>query len=82
MIQDNKRALDKANEDRIDAESSGSYEVTITETLKKIVNVDAGDSDEAEQMVSDRWRAGDYILDADNFIDVEFTALPVIVQRG
>ena len=56
-------------------DSPGSFEVTITETLRKVVTVDAGSSDDAEQTVSDNWRAGDYILDAGNFVGVEFTAL-------
>jgi hypothetical protein len=48
------------------------FDVTITETLKLTVSVTASSKEEAEQMVNDQWRAGDHILDADNFIDVEF----------
>lgn len=44
------------------------YDVTITETLKMTVTV------EAEQMVSDNWRNQEYILDADNFTGVDFKA--------
>ena len=58
------------------AEPCGSYRVTITETLQRVVTVDAGSSYDATQMVSDNWKAGDYILDAENFVGVEFTALP------
>lgn len=50
------------------------YEVTITETLQKNVTVEAGSQAEAEQIVSDRWKNGEYILDADSFSGVEFTA--------
>jgi len=50
------------------------FEVTITETLKMTVTVAAKDQHEAEQIVSDNWRNSEYILDADNFIGVEFEA--------
>lgn len=53
------------------------FDVTITETLKMTVNVEAASREEAEQMVSDGWRNSEYILDADNFTDVEFEASPV-----
>lgn len=53
------------------------FRVTITETLKMIVEAEAGDKDEAEQMVSDNWHDGQYILDADNFTGVTFEAVPV-----
>lgn len=48
------------------------FDVTITETLKLTVTVEASSPEEAEQMVNDQWRAGDHVLDADNFVDVEF----------
>lgn len=48
------------------------FDVTITETLKLTVSVEASSKEEAQQMVSDQWRAGDHILDADNFVEVEF----------
>lgn len=48
------------------------FDVTITETLKLTVSVDASSKEEAQQMVSDQWHAGDHILDADNFVEVEF----------
>lgn len=50
------------------------FEVIIEETLRKKVIVEAEDADEAEQIVSDNWHKGEYILDADNFIDVDFKA--------
>mgnify|MGYP000632565944 FL=1 len=46
--------------------------MTITETLKLTVSVEASSKEEAQQMVSDQWHAGDHILDADNFVEVEF----------
>ena len=48
------------------------YDVTITETLKMTVTVEAESQLEAEQMVSDNWRNQEYILDADNFTGVDF----------
>lgn len=48
------------------------FDVTITETLKLTVSVEASSREEAEQMVNDQWRAGDHILDADNFVEVDF----------
>lgn len=48
------------------------YNVTITETLKKTVEVEADSYDEAVQSVTDEWKNGDHILDADNFVDVDF----------
>lgn len=48
------------------------FDVTITEKLQAVVTVEANTKEEAEQMVSDQWRSGDHILDADNFVDVEF----------
>lgn len=50
------------------------YDVTITETLKMTVTVEAESQLEAEQMVSDNWRNQEYILDADNSTGVDFKA--------
>lgn len=52
------------------------YKVTITETLKLTVEVEAENKLEAEQLVSDKWDIGDYILDEHNFIGAEFEAIP------
>ena len=51
------------------------FSVTITEILKMVVEVKAQNQQQAEQIVSDRWRNSEYILDADNFFGVEFTAI-------
>jgi hypothetical protein len=58
------------------------FSVTITETLKMTVTVEAKDRHEAEQIVSDNWRNSEYILDADHFIGVEFEAAPVTPERA
>lgn len=51
------------------------FSVEIKETLKKTVTVEAETQEEAEQLVGDNWRNSEYILDAEDFSDVEFTAL-------
>lgn len=53
------------------------FHVSIIEVLKKTVTVEANSLHLAEQIVFDRWKNGDYILDADNFTGVEVTATPV-----
>lgn len=50
------------------------FDVTITETLKVTVTVEADSQLEAEQLVSDRWNNSEYILDAENFIGADFKA--------
>lgn len=48
------------------------YDIAIRETLEMTVTVEAASREEARRMVEDRWKNGEYILDADNFKDVEF----------
>lgn len=50
------------------------FDVTITETLSMTVTVEAENERQAEQIVSDRWRNSEYILDADHFKGVDFAA--------
>ena len=50
------------------------YRVTITETLKRTVDVTAESKETAEQSVSDEWYSGKHILTADDFTGVEFEA--------
>ena len=51
------------------------YKVLITETLQKIVIVEARSEQEAHTRVSDAWKNAEYILDSDNFQGVEFHVL-------
>lgn len=51
------------------------YKVEIMETLRHVVEVEAGNQKMAEQMMDDRWKHGGYILNADNFAGVEFKAV-------
>lgn len=53
------------------------FKVTITETLKLTVEIEAKDQHEAEQIVSDNWKNSEYVLNADNFVSAEFTAVLV-----
>lgn len=48
------------------------FEVTITETLQKTVTVEADSKDDALQIAEDMWNDSDIILDADNFVNVEY----------
>lgn len=51
------------------------YKVEIMEILRHVVEVEAGSQKMAEQIVNDRRKDGEYILDADNFAGVEFKAV-------
>ena len=51
-----------------------TYEVTITETLQKTVEVEANSREEAERLVEQRWNDSEYILDADSFVGVDLSA--------
>ena len=48
------------------------YDITIRKTLEVTVTVEAESREEARQIVADRWKNSEYILDADSFKDVEF----------
>lgn len=49
-----------------------TFYISITETLNKIVEVQAEDEYEAIQKVSDAYYAGDIVLDSEDFVDTEF----------
>ena len=51
-----------------------TYEITITETLQKTVEVEANSREEAERRVEENWNTSEYILDADSFVGVDFAA--------
>jgi hypothetical protein len=58
------------------------YNVTITETLQKLVTVEAESREEAEQIVSDRWRNCEYVLGAEDYTGiVEFVAVLAVEQE-
>ena len=53
------------------------FDVTVTETLKQVVRVEARSPEEAEQIVAKDWQKKEFVLDAENFTCVEFEAVPV-----
>lgn len=53
---------------------SKAYEVNIRETLEMKVSIQAASREEAERLAEQRWKSGDYILDAEHFTGVEFNA--------
>ena len=50
------------------------FEVTITETLERVVTVEAESRDEAMQMVEDMWKSSEIILTDSDFTDVDYDA--------
>lgn len=54
-----------------------SYEVEITETLRRNVTVEALDYDEAIDKVREAWRRSEYVLDADDFLEAGFEIVGV-----
>ncbi len=48
------------------------YDITITETLEKTVSVAAASRENAEEMVKQGYYNSEYVLDADNFTQVDF----------
>ena len=49
-----------------------SYNVEITETLRRTVNVEARDYDDAIDKVREAWKKSEFVLDADDFLEAGF----------
>ena len=49
-----------------------TYYISVTETLNKIVEVQAEDSSEALQKAEDAYYNGEIVLDSEDFVDTEF----------
>ena len=49
-----------------------SYNVEITETLRRTVTVKAHDYDEAIDKVREAWKKSEFVLDADDFLEAGF----------
>lgn len=49
------------------------FNVIITETLRKVVTVEAETAEDAKDMVDAAWHNSEYILEAEDFAGVEFT---------
>ncbi len=58
-----------------------NYDVTITETLKMTVSIEANSLTEAEQKAEDNWNASQYILDAENFVGASFHAEECVREK-
>ena len=54
-----------------------SYNVEITETLRRTVTVEAHDYDDAISKVREAWRRSEYVLDADDFLEAGFEIVSV-----
>ena len=48
------------------------YEVTVTETLERVVYVKADSMEDARELVRIQYRREDIVLDAEDFVSVEF----------
>ena len=59
-----------------------TYQVTITETLQEMVEIEANSKEEAEALVEARWNDSEYILNADSFVGVDFSARAKERSRG
>ena len=49
------------------------YEIEIEETLQKVVKVKANSLDEAIDIVEEKYRNQEYVLDSEDFKGVEFS---------
>ena len=49
------------------------YDVTITETLEKVVTIEAESKDDALKAAEEMWKNADIILDAESFADVNYS---------
>lgn len=54
-----------------------SYDVEIKEILCMTVEVEADSSEQAEEIVRDKWSDSEYILDSDHFKEVAFETKPL-----
>lgn len=50
------------------------YLVEITETLQRQFDVEASSKEEAEKIANMMYRNGDVVLNAEDFVDAQFTA--------
>ena len=50
------------------------YMVEITETLQRQFDVEAQSKEEAEKIANMMYRNGDVVLNAEDFVDAQFTA--------
>ena len=65
---------DLPDEDGEKPKTKKLYRVTITETLKFTVDIDADSAETAERSAEQNWKEGNYIIDSAHFAGVEFHA--------
>ena len=51
------------------------FQIEISETLSRIVSVDANDIDEAIQKVREQYYQSDIVLDSEDFVSVDFNEI-------
>lgn len=51
------------------------FQIEISETLSRIVSVDANDIDEAIRKVREQYRQSDIVLDSEDFVSVDFNEI-------
>jgi hypothetical protein len=51
-----------------------TYDVDITEVSKRTVSIKANSAEEAHFLIEKGWKEGAYILDSDDFKEVDFNA--------
>ena len=57
------------------------YKVLVTETFQKLVAIEAESAEDARQRAEDAWRNTEYILDIDDFQDVNFHVVEMGVKE-
>ena len=57
------------------------YKVLVTETFQKLVAIGAESAEDARQRAEDAWRNTEYILDIDDFQDVNFHVVEMGVKE-
>ena len=57
------------------------YKVLVTETFQKLVAIEAESAEDARQRAEDAWRNTEYLLDIDDFKDVDFHVVEMGVKE-
>lgn len=48
-----------------------TFDIEITETLSRVITIDAEDIDEALALVKEEYNTGEIVLDSSDFVDYE-----------
>ena len=49
------------------------FDVTITETLQRVVTIETDTPEEAKEIAEDRWSEGYIVLESDDLVEVDFS---------